>query len=825
MIYTKAHFTDEVTELELDNRKLARRFAREAIVMLKNDGFLPIKKSNIAVYGSGATKTIYGGTGSGEVMGRDYVNIVDGLNNKGFFVSNKSWLSDFEKEFNEGLELFPKKIVKQALKIRSMDDAQALFGTHYSHPMGRMITDDDVEQSNSNTAIYVISRQSGEGKDKTLEEFVLSKEEIKRIEFIANCYRNTIVVINSGTYFDISPIVNNSRIRAILFMSQIGVETGNALADVLLGKKSPSGHLTDTWVKKYDDIYNGMAFSSLTNPSGEQEYKEGIYVGYKYFDSFDVEPLYPFGYGLSYTKFEFTPLSIEKNKSVISLVVKVKNIGNHLGKAVPQVYLSCPNGKLDKPYQQLVAFEKSINLNPGDEEDITLSFDLKDEASYDSVKKHYVLEKGTYLVRLGEHSALSSVVATISIPMDIIVSKVNPIFEDLKPIEEINPKERKTPSWHKDLGLEIVDEVIITAKDITKSNFTPEFISHKAWEIVNSLELDELIDVVVGTGMTHFSYKNIFTLPGSVGNTTPRLLEKGITNIALCDGPAGLRLSRRSVLGKNKIKTLENVHDILNYLPKGLQKMLLGNEKKGQKLFQYATAFPVSNAMGQTWNKVCLELEGIAIAKEMIEFGCGYWLAPGMNIHRNPLCGRNFEYYSEDPHLTGALAKAIVKGVQSIDGAYATIKHYCCNNQEYLRNTSSSNLNERALREIYLKPFKMVIEGANAKAVMTCYNKVNGVYPSNYKPLIDGYLREECGFTGIVMTDWMATSKKFANPSKCIKAGNDMIMPGGGYDKKSIKKAYKKNIITLDELKLSAARIVDAINNSYRVKYDDPKQK
>ncbi|MBO5711824.1 MAG: fibronectin type III-like domain-contianing protein, partial [Acholeplasmatales bacterium] len=503
----------------------------------------------------------------------------------------------------------------------------------------------------------------------------------------------------------------------------------------------------------------------------------------------------------------------------------VKNTGNHLGKAVPQVYLSCPDGKLDKPYQQLVAFEKTSNLNPGDEEEITLTFDIKNEASYDSSRNCYVLEKGTYLIRLGYDSANTSVVATVSIPMDIITNKVNPIFENHKDIIEIDPKARKKPSWHNDLGLEIIDEVIITAKDIIKENHTPELIGERAWEIVNKLEVKELIDVVVGTGMTHFSYKNIFTLPGSVGNTTPRLLHKGITNIAMCDGPAGLRVSRRSVLVGNKIKTLENVHEVLNYVPKGLQKMLLGNEKKGQKLYQYATAFPVSNAMGQTWNKVCLELQGIAIAKEMIEFGCGYWLPPGMNIHRNPLCGRNFEYYSEDPHLTGALASAIVKGVQSIDGAYATIKHFCCNNQEYLRNTSSSNLNERALREIYLKPFKMVIEAANAKSVMTCYNRVNGVYPSNHKPLIDGFLREECGFNGVVMTDWMATSKKFADPAKCIHAGNDLIMPGGGYDRKSIQKALKKGTITLDEVKLCAARIVDAINNSYRVKYDDPKQK
>jgi len=317
----------------------------------------------------------------------------------------------------------------------------------------------------------------------------------------------------------------------------------------------------------------------------------------------------------------------------------------------------------------------------------------------------------------------------------------------------------------------------------------------------------------VGVGM--FGADNRFNLPGSVGNTTSKLWDRGLANVALCDGPAGLRIQKRSTVEKNgKTKPVEMAMSIMEYVPGFVKRFMVGDPEKRPVLYQYTTAFPVANALAQTWNARLMWEVGNAIYREMKEYGCTYWLAPAMNIHRNPLCGRNFEYFSEDPRLSGAIAAAITKGVQQEEGFYVTVKHFACNNQEDNRNFVSSNLHERALREIYLKGFELCIREAGARGVMTSYNKVNGVYAPNSYDLCTAVLRNEWGFDGVVMTDWYSTNKGQASTALCMSAGNDLIMPGGANFRKHIMKGVKSGTIDEKDVRRCCSNVLRSIFDS-----------
>ena len=253
---------------------------------------------------------------------------------------------------------------------------------------------------------------------------------------------------------------------------------------------------------------------------------------------------------------------------------------------------------------------------------------------------------------------------------------------------------------------------------------------------------------------------------------------------------------------------------VFEAFPEFVKKFMVGDPGKDTPIYQYTTAFPVANALAQTWNKGLMERIGDGIYAEMKEYGCTYWLAPAINIHRNPLCGRNFEYFSEDPRLSGEMAAAITRGVQQEEGFYVTVKHYACNNQEDNRNAVSSNVSQRALREIYLKGFELTVRKGGAKGFMTSYNKVNGVYAPNSHDLCTKALRSEWGFDGVVMTDWFSTNKQYADNALAIAAGNDLIMPGGGSFKKEILAGLKDGRLTREQLRLSCSRMVKAIFDS-----------
>ena len=811
-VTTYARTSPAENQRERDHRDLARRIAEEAIVLLKNDGALPVAPGKIALYGAGVTKTIFGGTGSGEVNARKYVNVLEGFESAGFTVTSKRWLNDYEADFKAKQDAFFAEMRSGFLKIRSGADANNILGKSFIYPAGRAVTEQDVSESDTDVCVYVLSRQSGEGSDRKPEEFVFLPEEVAQVRFLASHYEKLILVINVGASMDLSNVESIDGVSAIVYMCQLGEESGSALARVLSGAVTPSGHLTDTWVKDYAQVPYGDAFSFMSPEPLEQEYKEGIYVGYKYYQTAGITPRYPFGYGLSYTTFELTAKSTELFHSDVTMTVKVTNTGKtYAGKAVAQLYLSCPAGKYAKPYQQLAAFAKTPLLAPGESVDVTLTFDLRDESTYDEASASYLLEEGDYVLRLGESSAETVPVAVLALPETVTVENAKPIDKQRSVSElRLETPDREIP------GDVPVYEIAPSSIQAITHSFQPKQEWSPYRDLIGHMRILEGVDILLGTGMHFFSFKGHFVVPGNAATTTDKYLTTyQLPSVSLADGPAGLRILEESVqYPTGKVKPLKNSISIFDYLPEKASKLLLGNKKLGKTLYQYATAFPVGTAVAQTWSVPLAEAFGAAVSTEMSEYGVTFWLAPGMNIHRNPLCGRNFEYYSEDSTLTGAIAAAVCRGVASRPGNYVTIKHFAANNQEFERNKASSNLSERAFREVYLRPFKRAVRDGGAKAVMTSYNPVNGIYNVENKSLLEDYLRGECGFDGIVMTDWTSTGPGLASPVKAIQAGNDMLMPGMITDRIALLVALRKGDLSLSDLGRCIERVMRVVSES-----------
>ncbi|MBE5940635.1 MAG: hypothetical protein E7266_09605 [Lachnospiraceae bacterium] len=808
-LLTKASYSSEVNEREKDNLIVAYEAACESVVLLKNDGALPLATKKVAMYGPGVSMTIKGGTGSGEVNERHSVTILEGMKDRGFEVTTKAWLDDYARYYENAEELYRQKKKKRINIFKPKTIMDMLFDD-FCRPAGPDITEKFIT-NDTDTCIYVVSRQAGEGGDRKLEkgDYYLTDDEYKAISVCAASYDKFILVINSGAAIDMSFTEEIAGINAILYICQLGTEGGHAVADILSGKVSPSGKLADTWAKKYDDFPFAGEFGYLDGNLTADDYKEGIYVGYRYFDTFAVEPMYPFGYGLSYTEFSLYCKNVSISGHKINVDVYVENVGNkYSGKEVLELYISAPVNGVHKEYQALAAFTKSSVLEPGAGEELSLKFDLADMAYYRESDASYVLEQGDYILRLGNSSRNTKAVAVISLDREVIVSKNTNICPQPAKIEELKPATTDTTN---------LPRLLLSADAFTTAYYSYEKPAltddTRVKDFVDTLSVEDMAEIVVGIGM--FGGEKYFNLPGSVGNTTSKFVDRGLINVTLCDGPAGLRIQKRSTVEKGgKVKAIDMSMSIFEHFPKFVKKFMIGNPEKSPVIYQYTTAFPVTAALAQSWNAELLYKVGQAVLREMKEYGCTYWLAPAVNIHRNPLCGRNFEYYSEDPRLTGMLAAAITKGVQSEDGYYVTVKHFACNNREDERNFMSSNISERALREIYLKPFELAVKTGGAKAIMTSYNKLNGVYTANSHDLCTKVLRNEWGFDGVVMTDWFSTGGRKADDALAIKSGNDLIMPGGSSNKKKIIKAVKKGTISETDLRRCCENVVKSVMNS-----------
>ena len=813
-VLTKATRSGEVTQREKDNLTVAYKAACEGMVLLKNDGILPFKTKKVALYGPGASMTIKGGTGSGEVNERHSVTILEGLTDRGFEITTGQWLADFEIGYAEAEKAY-KEEKKKRVNVLKFGTIMNMLFDNFRIPAGRPITQEDVSASDTDACIYVLSRQAGEGGDRRAEkgDMFLMDEEREAITFCAQNYDKFLLVINSGSSIDMAFADEIPGINAILFICQPGTEGGHAFADVISGTVSPSGKLSDTWAKQYADIPFANEYSFLNGNLDNEYYKEGIYVGYRYFDSFDIEPAYPFGFGLSYTDFTIQNAGVTAEGADITVKALVTNAGDvYTGKEVVQLYVSAPVGHLHKEYQSLAAFGKTKDLAPGAREVLDLKFNLKSLASYREYDASYVLEAGEYVLRLGNSSRDTMVVGVLLLEQEVIVSRHQNVCTPIEPIEELIAPQRGREDISGNLPYLLIDSAAIRTVEYTYEQ-PGECTDERVQKFLNTLTLKEMVDIVVGIGM--FGGETRFNLPGSVGNTTSKFWDRGLANVALCDGPAGLRIQKRSALDKNgKIKAVDMAMSIFESFPGFVKKFIVGDPEKDKVLYQYNTAFPVANALAQTWNTELMYEVGNAVYREMKEYGCTFWLAPAINIHRNPLCGRNFEYFSEDPMLSGTMAAAITRGVQQEEGYYVTVKHFACNNQEENRNKVSSNLSERTLREIYLRGFEIAVREGSTKAIMTSYNKVNGVYAPNSYDLCTVVLRNEWGFDGVVMTDWFSTNKGLGSNAIAMKVGNDMIMPGGGSFKKEILLGVKSGLISEMDVRRCCSRVVKSIFDS-----------
>ena len=661
----KASYSGDVSARENENLAVAYQAACEGMVLLKNDHTLPLTNPKVALYGPGATRTVKGGTGSGEVNERHSVTILEGLEDRGFEISSRPWLEDYETTYKAGEAAFLEEKRSQVRLLHPASLMKVLFDL-YPIPQGRALTEADFEQSDTDTCIYVLSRQAGEGRDRRPEpgDLLLSEGEEAAIRFCASHYAHFVLILNCGSAMDLRFTDEIPGIGAILFLCQPGTQGGNAVADVLRGTVSPSGKLADTWADCYDDLPFAREYGSLNGDVREEAYKEGIFVGYRYFDTFGVRPRYPFGFGLSYTDFSVHSAGVSVMGTQVHALATVTNTGRDFsGREVAQLYLSAPEGALGREYQSLAAFQKTVELEPGQSQTMDLTFDLRSFGAYREADASFVLEPGDYVLRLGNSSRRTVPVAVLTLDREVVLSRHAHICPAAAPVDALTPPRR--PAEDLNPG---IPHLPLKAKAFKTEYFdydapdAPE--SPRAKAFLDTLTQKEMAEIVVGNDM--FSSDIRFCLPGAVGNTTPKFWDRGLANVALCDGPAGLRIQRRSTLtARGRIKAVDLPMAGFAYAPALLRRRLTGDPEKEPVLYQYPTAFPVATALAQSWNPELLEQVGNAVFREMREYGCTFWLAPAVNIHRNPLCGRNFEYFSEDPRLTGLMSAALVRGVHS----------------------------------------------------------------------------------------------------------------------------------------------------------------
>ena len=772
----------------------------------RNDAFPLSSPCKLLLIGSGARQTLKGGTGSGEVESRYYTTCEQGLESAGFEIVSKDWLDKFPQF---------KKAKRQSFVNLQKELAESYKGDVCEFQTGAAQPEAEYDlplEYQADASIYVISRLSGENSDRRLikGDIYLTDSEIRDILLLNEKYEKFMLVLNVVGPVDLTPVKN---VKNILLLSQLGVVTGDILADIVLGKANPSGKLATTWsaIKDYRYIDEFGGFNNT-------RYIEGLYVGYRFFDSFQVKPLYPFGFGLSYTDFSINKKSLSNKKSEITIDVEVKNDGKYDGKEVVQVYVSPSQENKDKPYQSLVAFKKTPVIKPNEKANLSLSFRLEDIARYDEENAQYILDKGNYIIRVGNCSNKTEVYGYISLGENIITQKLKNVggkadFPPLSPEIKIND------------DLTSAQKIELTKDDFEYIQINYDYKS-KINEKVKNFSNEELCKLSLGKFVDDIKDDTIYQYLGTAGETCQSIKEID-KFLILVDGPAGIRVAQKyGIDEKGKYRLSENVfvRDMKDFMdPQEYAKTDMpdnNKDRKGKIYYCNFTAIPVATALAQTFNEEFLEkIAKDVVGEEMDSFKFQVWLAPALNIHRNILCGRNFEYFSEDPLISGKMAAALSRGVQTHKNRAVTIKHFTCNNQELNRKNSNSILSERVLREIYLKGFQIAIKEGKPHCLMTSYNLINGEHASQRRDLIIDVLRCEWGFDGLIMSDWYESedipNKVSYYPSQMasfnIKAGNDLQMWGRKRDYEVVMQAVKDGVVTRDDLLETASRVYNTI--------------
>ncbi|MDD6483942.1 MAG: glycoside hydrolase family 3 C-terminal domain-containing protein [Clostridiales bacterium] len=731
--------------------ELSRRAAWEGTVLLKNNSsLLPLKKgTKLAVFGKAQFDYVKGGGGSGDVFTSHVTNIYEGL-------KTKSGVDVFEE-----LSAFYDAYVKNELK-----KGEDVWPGMFAEPeLDEKLVKAAAEFTD--TAIITINRYSGEGWDRKNSEdddyFYLSKTEKAMVDTVLANFKHVIVMLNTGAMIDASWFADNDKIEAALLIWQGGSLGGLAAADILVGDAVPSGKLVDTCAASFDDYPSSEGFAESED---YVKYSDDVFVGYRYFQTVpgaDKKVVYPFGYGLSYTSFDISNISLCSNGKVVFVTAAVKNTGAYKGKEIVEVYFEAPAGVISKPKRQLCAFAKTPMLAPGEECRVTASFEIEAMASYDDLgqiqKSAYVMEKGEYKFYVGK-SVRDVAEAEFKLTLDDnVITKQLSEYCPPKTLEKrmlsdgsyipAKNSEREPLSFECTYTMADKPEEKYMLEDVECGKITLD-------EFIAQLSNEQLVHIV--SGQPNLGVANTMGM-GDVE-------EFGIPRVMTADGPAGLRLER--------------------------------------KCGTSTTAFPVASMLACTWNEALVEEVGKAGALEVKENNLAVWLTPALNIHRSPLCGRNFEYFSEDPLIAGKMAAAKVRGIQS-ENICACPKHFACNNKETNRTDSDSVVSERALREIYIKGFEICVKESNPGMIMTSYNIVNGVRSSENAELLTGILRGEWGYKGMVTTDWW----NHADHVKEIAAGNDVRMPVS--DEKAVLERLENGEITREQTAQCAKRILEMI--------------
>jgi len=778
-----------MNQYEIDHINKVDKYIAECTVLLRKNGDFPIgnKIKEVYLYGNGVRNTIKGGTGSGDVNSRSFDSIEQAFTNAGFTIKTTDFLDAYDKTYAEAKVEYKNKLWSDP---EIMANPMVLMGVTMPEP------EYDIPYAKKgNLAVYVLSRISGEGTDRKpiKGDVYLTNTETKMIKDLAKGFKKFVLVLNTGGPVDLSGLES---VKNILVLSQLGVNTSKTLVDVIVGKKYPSGKLATTWTKFKD-------YPTIGDFGDENDthYKEGIYVGYRYFDTENVDVMFPFGFGLGYTDFKYEVKSARLNGEKFEVTATVKNVGKYKGKEVLELYLSKPNTTLDEPYQVLVNFAKTKELKPNQKDTLKISFKLSDFASYDAKTASYILDKGSYIVRIGNSSRNTKPCGEIKVKSRINVRKVQnkmgkPDFEDYIP----EGKRKKE-------NLSKVKKFTLNPKSIKQQvvKYNKKFHIEEAVKAMTDEEKAKLVIGAYQSGEAAVVGNASISAAGAAGETHR---VKGLEPIVMADGPAGLRLAKDYFVDEYGAHAIGSTSEgMTEFFPDELKAYFNNNveiPENAKILHQYTTAIPIGTAIAQSWNKKFAEICGDIVGAEMELFNIDLWLAPALNIHRSILCGRNFEYYSEDPFISGTFAAAITKGVQKHSKRFVTIKHFAANNQETNRYRSNSLVSERALREIYLKGFEICVKTANPRAIMTSYNLINGVHSNESKELTTDILRTEFGFNGLVMTDWVVFAQEGTkHPGETsygvIKAGGDLFMPGSQKDYERIITALENNTLTQKE--------------------------
>ncbi len=758
-------------------KKLARRAVAEGIVLLKNDDeILPLKPgTKIALFGRSQFNYYKSGTGSGGMVNTKYVTgVKEALENDGRYVLNEElmeaynqWIKD--NPFDEGCGWASEPWFQEEMPISFELAKNAAI--------------------KSDIAIILIGRTAGEDQDNkdSKGSYLLTDSEEMMLRNVTAAFDNTIVLINTGNIIDMKWVeVYNP--KAVAYIWQGGQEGGLGVLDVISGDVNPSGRLTDTIAKNIANYPSDKNFGG----SKQNIQQEDIYVGYRYFETFAKDNvLYPFGYGLSYTNFNISVKRFNYKNKKVEIEARVENTGNRKGQQVVQVYVSKPQGKLGAPSRELVAFAKTKELAPGENEIIDIVFTDYQFSSYDDSgetgnKSAYVLEEGVFTFYIGSDVRTDIVAGEIVKDSTCVIDQLTEALAPTMSFERIKPKAEGNGNFTMDF--EYVPKASYDQADLRKLNLPKELINeNKATyklvdvydgkcsieDFVSQLSDEELCCIARGEGMS--SPKVTAGCGGAFGGVTDSLLEKGIPVACCTDGPSGIRMD------------------------------------SGKKAF----AMPNGTCLASAWNLDLTEklygMEGLELRKNKIDV----LLGPGMNLHRHPLNGRNFEYFSEDPLVTGKNGAAQLRGMHKY-GVTGTIKHFAMNTQETGRHKVEHIASERAIREIYLKGFEIAVKEGNAHAVMTTYGVVNGYYTSSNYDLVTRILRDEWGFDGIVMTDWwakcgLAQQGNPADLASMIRAQNDLYMvttsAKDNTNKDNLLEELEAGLITRGELQRTAINI------------------